>query len=262
MTTPLPLFYFKPTVCWVDDDQIFLDAVSISLENYYHCLTFNSPKVGIEFFKNYQSPLSNSNFKHELKESDLFGTNNHHPVDLNILNIKDLAIIPEKFREIAVLVVDYSMPGMNGLELCQQLKSLPMKKILLTGDATYEKTIEAFNMGLIDKFIRKDHNITEKLQKYINELIYFYFYEKTTHLISHLETSKPSLLSDFHFVNFFNTWRRENHVEEFYLINRQGSFLVKDNNGKYACFIIMSEFDIIRRKNGSIFWYWTRILEC
>ncbi len=243
MTVSLPLFYFKPTICWIDDDQLFLAAVNVSFKKNYNCLTFNKPDEAINFFHTYQSPLSAMTFKREFIESDKFGIHDHYPVDIKISNIKNLLNMTDKLHEIAVLVIDYNMPNTNGLEICKQLQSFTMKKILLTGDAGQGKAVEAFNLGLIDKFIEKGHNIADKLQKCVEELIYQYFYERTANLISHIEASRPSLLSDHHFVKFFNIWRIENKIEEFYLINRQGSFLVKDKNGKLAYFVVMSEDD-------------------
>ena len=240
MTTKLPLFYFKPTVCWVDDDQLFLDAARHSF-NQYHCVTINDPQRAVDFFNAYQAPLAGMTFKRDFTESDVFGVGDHCPVDIDIPAIRELLALPQKSQEIAVLVVDYNMPGMDGVALCEQLRAFLGKKILLTGEATHEKAVEAFNKGLISKFIRKDHNTADKLRGYIDELINLYFYEKTANLLSHMEASKPSLLSDRCFADFFSSWRHDNSAEEYYLINRQGGYLVKDKNGKMAYLIVMSE---------------------
>lgn len=241
MKTKLPLFYFKPAIGWVDDDAAFLDTVQVIFKDHYRLHTFNSPNQTLHYLATYQSPLSQISFKHEFTESDRFGAHHHFPVDINIKNIRNLLDLPEKSQEMAVLIVDYHMPDSNGVELCEKLKHLPIKKILLTGEGTMETAIEAFNQGLIDKFIKKGCDLTGKLKEYIDELIFDYFYEKSENLISHLEASKPSLLSDPIFVNYFKSWCTHHDIQEFYLINKQGSFLTKSKNGKLAYFIIMSE---------------------
>lgn len=241
MKTNLPLFYFKPTVGWVDDDASFLNTINIIFKNHYHCSMFNKPEHAIDYIKSYQSPLSQINFKREFTESDRFGAHDHFPVDINIKNIRNLVSLPEKSSEIAVLVVDYHMPDSNGVELCEKLKSIPIKKILLTGEGTIETAIDAFNKGLIDKYIKKGCDLGGKLKEYIDELIFQYFYEKSENLISHLEASKPSLLSDPIFANHFKAWCKTHDINEYYLINKQGSFLTKDKDGKLVYFIIMSE---------------------
>src|SRR5438309_10736017 len=122
MTLPLPLFYFKPTISWIDDDQIFLDAANISFEQHYNCLIFNQPDKALSFFNTYLPPLNQVPFIRAFTESDVFGTYNHYPVNIDIASIKNLLHLPEKLHEIAVLVIDYNMPLMNGLEVCERLK--------------------------------------------------------------------------------------------------------------------------------------------
>jgi len=243
MKTALPLFYFKPTICWVDDDRLFLDAASLSFGEHYHCNTFNSPSEAIKYFNEYRAPLSVISFKREFSESDLFGSANHHPVDIDMTAIAELANNAACHDEIAVLIVDYHMAEMNGVDLCERLKNFNGKKILLTGEATHEKAIEAFNKGIIDKFIRKGHNIAETLQQYVKELVYQYFCERTAALVEHLEASRRSVLSDKSFIEFFNKWCSENNIEEYYLLNKQGAFLVKDKAGAISHFVLHSEND-------------------
>ena len=243
MKVSLPLFYFKPTICWVDDEQIFLDAVNNSFQEKYNCILFNDPQEATKFLLSYKSPLSDVILKTEFTESDLYGTYDHYPVDINIPNIKKILTITEKSQEIAVLITDYNMPRLSGLDVCKQLSGTPIKKILLTGAASHEKATAAFNQGLIDKFIRKDLNVSTNLHEYIDDLIYQYFYNKTSDLVAHIEASKPSLLTDITFINFFNDWCNKHSIEEFYLINKQGSFLVKDKYGKSSCFVVMSMLD-------------------
>ena len=64
-----------------------------------------------------------------------------------------------RFSEISTLVVDYSMPSMNGIELCQQIKKInkEIRIIMLTGEADQTLAVNAFNAGLINKFIVKNN---------------------------------------------------------------------------------------------------------
>ncbi len=54
-----------------------------------------------------------------------------------------------------VCVVDYSMPGMNGLEMLSELVDWPGMRVLLTGQADEQIAVQAFNRGLIEQFIPK-----------------------------------------------------------------------------------------------------------
>ncbi len=242
MTTTLPLFYFRPTICCIDDDPLFLDALTISLTEHYNCITFSKPEEALQFFTSYQSPLSMINFTHDLIESDFFGLSNQLPVNTNLSKITQLENLSQKEAEISVLIVDQNMPKRSGLEVCKKLKNSLFKKILLTGETSHEKAVEAFNQGLINKFIHKD-KVVSQLEKSIQELTSQFFHERTAHLLSQLESSRLSPLSDPIFVDFFKKWRESNKIQEFYLINKQGSFLTKDNQGKSHYFVVLSEHD-------------------
>lgn len=68
-----------------------------------------------------------------------------------------------RFHLTSVLIVDYAMPGLNGLDLLRKLEAFPARRLLLTGQPDTEKmAIQAFNKGLIQKFIPKD---TQQLAK-------------------------------------------------------------------------------------------------
>ena len=69
----------------------------------------------------------------------------------------------------SVLVVDYSMPQMNGVDLCEALRHLPCKKILFTGAADEKVAVDAFNRGLIDRYIKKsDDDALDRLESEIH----------------------------------------------------------------------------------------------
>lgn len=242
MVKKLPLFYFPPTLCWVDDNELFLEAAELLFKEDYHCLTFAKENEALQFLHSYQSPSANIHFTREFTESDTYDTSHHLPIDINISEITQLSHRRARQSEIGILIIDNNMPTKNGIEICHQLKQSPYKKILLTGQTSPHAVVDAFNDGIIDKFIAKDQEVSEKLKKSILELSYQYFYEKTKNLLAHIETSRPSPLSDPIFIDFFYDWCEANQANEFYLLNKQGSFLVKDKQGMASCFVVMSEY--------------------
>ena len=85
----------------------------------------------------------------------------------------------KRFDHVAILVVDYEMPDINGIEFCQKLKERKIFRIMLTAEADKDTAIKAFNNGLIDKFILKTNEelyleitfaVQELTQRYFKEI--------------------------------------------------------------------------------------------
>ena len=60
-----------------------------------------------------------------------------------------------RFNEVAVMVLDYSMPEMTGLQLAAALDKPNIRKLLLTGNPSSDEIIQAFNNKLINKYLKK-----------------------------------------------------------------------------------------------------------
>jgi CheY-like chemotaxis protein len=234
----MPLVSYPTTLLWVDDDEIFLQAVEQGFKNHFDIKMLSSAEECLHFFEKYQSnstafPLLRGNKDHE--EYDL---NDHLPVDINLNAIFDLQNHFERSQDIAVMIVDYNMSGKTGIELCRELRGQPIKKILLTGEVNHSLAVDAFNEGVIDCFIRKDEmNLFENLLKHIKKLNAQYFTDITKHLLAHLQADYKLPHSDLAFINFFNKWSRENEIFEFYIVDKNGTFLTKNKSGSIKYFI-------------------------
>lgn len=75
-------------------------------------------------------------------------------------------------NDIDIALVDYQMPGMNGIELLKQLKEVSpeIEVIIITGYGTIQSAIEAMKLGAYD-YITKPIDITElrRTLRHINE---------------------------------------------------------------------------------------------
>ena len=84
-----------------------------------------------------------------------------------------------RFSVPSVLVVDFYMPRMNGLDFCRALQYLPCKKILLAGPAEERLAMEAMNDGLIDRYVRKqDADALLQLERQIGQLQLAWFLDQ------------------------------------------------------------------------------------
>jgi CheY-like chemotaxis protein len=84
-----------------------------------------------------------------------------------------------RFSVPSVLVVDFYMPRMNGLDFCRALQYLPCKKILLAGPAEERLAMEAMNDGLIDRYVRKqDADAPLQLERQIAQMQQAWFLDQ------------------------------------------------------------------------------------
>ena len=241
----LPLFYYPTTIAWLDDDNLFLTSAQKCFGENQQVKPFAHPNDCLQFFKHYQSLLSNLNFMRAGVEYENYDAPEHLPIDLNIEAFAQLREHPARYQEISVMIVDYHMPDMNGIELCRQLHYQPMKKILLTGEADQHQAVAAFNEGTIDCFLRKDSpTLVVDIQKHLQALKQQYFYSYANPLLLHLETEHQLALSDQAFIKFFKAWCEMHHIQEYYPMDKYGNLLVVDQHGKTSHFIIHTDYTL------------------
>lgn len=243
MSRTLPLFQYPTTTVWIDDDQLFLQAINSTFAKECKLQKmFDNAREGLVFLMNYKPPLSHSLFLQGEKNHEGYDLLEHAPVDFNVTDIVKLRNCPDCADEISLLICDYTMPDMCGVKLCRELENLPMKKILLTGAATDKEVIKAFNEGVIDKFIRKDDmELPNVLKTFEKKLKRQYFCERSHALLMHLEVDYQIPLSDSVFSSFFDNWCENNQIKEFYLIDKNGSFLTIDKENKERYFIVHTD---------------------
>ncbi len=153
MQSCLPFFYHPTTVLLVDDDRNYLNQLqSLLSRNPAKYISDTNPRKALEIVENnlgiYASTHGCFNY---LEEEEL----ETYRMAVNVLEIHKMIYDPTRFDQISTIVIDYNMPGMNGLEFCKKIQHTPIRKILLTGETDEMLAIDAFNKGLIDAYIRK-----------------------------------------------------------------------------------------------------------
>lgn len=240
----IPPFYYPTTVVFVDDSKDFLSNFSMQFDPSMAYRLYTSPHDVLAFFKSEDS----DEFTNQLFSSgdDVVGC----PATTQTLNL-DLSKLyrevyePKRFAEVSTLVVDYAMPDINGLDLCTQLKDLPIKKILLTGEADAHTAVSAFNEGLIDQFILKsDPNVMEKICEVIHDMQLQYFLEKSALMTKMLAFDSPGFLTDPSFCERFHNICKTNRIVEYYLTENTGTFLLLDAQGGAKWLIVNSPEEI------------------
>ena len=197
-----PLLCFLPSVIMVDDNQSFLDSFGMELKYRGFLEGYTSPREALE------NIIKRDNLFNYWKEyinatecDDIDGE--HETRSINFDEIIKVASSKKRFCEPAVIIVDYDMPEMNGIDFCIGMKDHPSQKIMLTGEAEHTIAVDAFNAGLINQFIVKDINTTKKevisaVNKHIAQ--YFINFSKS------LWQTESSLFSCGAYIDVLNKW--------------------------------------------------------
>ncbi len=238
--------YFPTTVLLVDDNQIFLANLSVGLDKQLSFIQTTQPETALTLLQ--KATLLNSlsqTFTSTPKAHDDLA--NTQPLDklvnTNISSIFHNVYNANRFEYISLVMVDYNMPGMNGIEFCTQLvqQNTFIKKIMLTGEATHTTAVNAFNEGIIDKFIVKN---TPTMLADINAAIYQLqgqaFHRISQPVIHSLASDKQTLLLNPNFMNFFNGLVQQKKIVEYYLLDATGSFLLLDSTASPTWLIVKS----------------------
>lgn len=238
----LPLFYYPSHCLWIDDDKLLLKCMTLAFSERNNISPFPSAKACLDFIHQYQSPLSQQNFLISNTQDMNYGILQHTPIDFDVTMLANLANDPERHDEVTVMVVDYHMPEMDGFALAQATQHLPIQKILLTGKAQESDAIAGFNNKLIHRFVQKGtDDMEEQLSRYLKELSLQYFQQLTLPLLSYLEAETRLPLTDPIFIEFFENYCEKYQITEYYLIDKQGSFLCIDHQENRSCLAMQSD---------------------
>jgi two-component system chemotaxis response regulator CheY len=98
---------------------------------------------------------------------------------------------------LGLIISDHVMPDMTGVEFLSKVKAegtfTVTKKILLTGLATHQDTIEAINAAEIDKYIEKPWD-KESLIKSVKSLLTQFIVEKGIDYTDYIEITDSDTL--------------------------------------------------------------------
>jgi CheY-like chemotaxis protein len=240
-------YYFPTTVLLVDDDKEYLENVENFLDNGTAIYkSFNNPLEVYEYIKTH---FKRQHLPDLCVDQKIDTARFNREINVNLEPIQQEVFNPKRFEHISVVVADHDMPEMKGLELLKKLKNLPIRKILLTGRATVQEALAAFNEGIIDQFISKD---IENFEDYVNETIkkqcIEQFKSDTKIIINSLVFERsgyePSCLNSEAFMTLLDNLVNEHHVSEYYLIDDSGSYIFFDNNGKASWLIVKNADDL------------------
>ncbi len=236
-------YYHPTTLCIVDDNQSFLDSLELELPGDWACRTFSDPEEALEYLNQPipLEPLMDRCFS-------LQRNANETVIHLDLSLIEQEISHVDRFRRNSVLVVDYAMPSLNGLKFCEVLEDTHIRRAMLTGVADEKLAVEAFNAGIIHRFIpkQKDDPI-QVTHDFVVELVQEYFNQHIVRLKSMLAIDPPAFLTDPVVAHWVHGLMAENNLVEYYLLDDPPGFLMLKSNGQIWRLAILSAADVVEQ---------------
>jgi CheY-like chemotaxis protein len=155
MRLQLPIYQHPALTVFIDDNQPFLDSLAFRFDSRFPYKCMSDAQQAIDW-------LTEAHHAQQQKEKTIRMRYDEDGMTLEkrsaLLDLSDICKTVQNKRRFcipAVVVVDYAMPHMNGIEFCRKIQHIPCKKVLLTGNADEKIAVEAFNNHVIDFFIKK-----------------------------------------------------------------------------------------------------------
>jgi CheY-like chemotaxis protein len=147
-----PLYHRPNSIVFLDDDANYLEMLGLVMPRNW-C---------VRLYTHVGDCMDHIRQEHPQWEADVWS--HHQMVD----NWKAGTLLiprilqywqtnPYRYGLTKICVVDFSMPTMTGLDVLKALPVWPANRVLLTGKADESIAVSAFNDGLIDRFVPKQH---------------------------------------------------------------------------------------------------------
>lgn len=241
----IPVSFFPTTTFLVDDNRRFLKNISLQLDEHFAYMLFDDPENALELLANAHGTQSLLNKYSVVDSNNINYLNNQYSVNVEIDSIHKEIYNADRFKMVSVVVVDYAMPNMNGIQFCERLLDTRIKKIMMTAEADHQVAVQAFNDGIIDKFILKsDLNLKQILNKSILELQQKFFYELSESIANSMESEPGYCLDDPNVMKIFDNICQENNIVEYHLLDTSGNFLLLDDSGSPSWFVIRNKSEL------------------
>jgi CheY-like chemotaxis protein len=239
MKITLPVYQHPTLVILVDDSPSFIESLEFQM----------NPSIAVKSFQDASEALRWLDASYNVTQEKWLPIRvgydeqtlsfERRTIALDVDQIYRIVMDPQRFYAPAVVVVDYAMPQINGIDFCRALKRLPCKKILFTGEANEMVAVDAFNQGLIDRYLKKsDPQALDRLELEIAVLEREYFVEKSGTLKDLLVKHSFSFLSDEIFAKLVNALSEQYRFVEHFLFPDPSGILFVDADGKSTLMVV------------------------
>ena len=216
----MPFFYYPTKVILVDDNKHFLEAMRESLEEDIEY--FSNPIEALEYINQQDFYIPELDISYDVNLTRLSSR-----FDLLEFNTK---LLHKKRNSLSLVISDYDMPEMNGREFLSRIL-LPVKKIMLTAIMDSRSAIEIKGDEIDDYIDKNNNNLVTVLRNKIYKLQKLYFNRLVPSWLYH-----NSILCNAEFITYFDEVIKSNDINEYYLLDYTGSYLMIDKNDESFLF--------------------------
>jgi CheY-like chemotaxis protein len=241
LKSKIPLCFYPTQIVFVDDNPDFLATLSMAFSKQFNVKLFDNTDLALKYINEHQreNHLVENNEKPKPEgESEVWVK--------QVLTRQNLKRFDEmRIREVSVLIVDYSMPSMNGIQFCEQIQNSAIKKILLTGYATSAEAVKAFNNNTIHYYLTKnDENMLQELEASIHQLQHAYFNELSSSIKAEAIDSGTPFFADPQLARYFQSACESLDVSEYYYLTNPSRFALRTPRQENFLCIIYTEDDM------------------
>lgn len=254
MAAQIPVYRHPTMTVLIDDDRTSLVTLQYQIDTSIATKTFNRARVAltwiVECFNKVVQLGDMSASRVDAQSEALVAVGG---VDDALEQIYHYVGKPERFLLPTVVVIDYSMPDMDGLDFCVAAHDLPCKKILFTALADDKTAIDGFNRGLINKFIRKqDPDALDRLEAAIDVLQADYFLERSRVAAARLDARDFGFLNDAVVASLIRKLRDTYGFVEHYLFSYPTGLLFFDAGGHATLLVIQTQASLEAHVNTAV----------
>lgn len=223
-----PLYHRPSSLVFLDDETTYLEMLAMVLPEDW-CIRFHTRTRDYLDEINAQSGRWEEDVAHHQEiVNGWFGGKSLPKLVLDYWRSH-----PYRYRLPSIVVVDYAMPAANGLDVLRASPLWLSYRVLLTGKADEHTAVQAFNDGLIDRFITKQH--PDLMQQLIGALRQHYCAPMDFHQgiwRNALRTSQQLALQDRLVQQALRDWLRANNCVEYVVLPDPFGLLSLDTAGQ------------------------------
>ena len=213
----IKLFYKPLSIIVVDDDKNVLINIKQQFSNR-------------EVFTFTDTDDLQSNIKPLMIHTNDFLTEFfQNTISLNYNKIKYLFDTISNYH--SILIADFSMPKLNGLDLISKYNNTEMINILLTNIYPLNSILDALNQKLIDYFLPKDDIVN--ILEVVNNLECKFLTNFTKNILKCLSKEELVFLNDKNFIDIFDKVISKYKITNYCLLNAYGAYYLDNGVDKY-----------------------------